>query len=75
VSARPYLHDGALGFTDTSVADADGIAATLIDSLTRVFGISIPLQEIPFDVRLKSLSVDSSGLAVTLVGTDLVYSK
>jgi LmeA-like phospholipid-binding len=73
-TAKPYLHHGALAFSDTSVAGVDGVTGDVIDSLTSVFGISIPLQGIPFDVRLTSLRVDSAGLAVTLVGKDLVYT-
>ena len=73
-TAKPYLHDGELAFTDTSVAGASGITGAVIDSITSAFGISIPLQGIPFDVRLRSLSVNSAGLVFTLVGHDLVYS-
>jgi hypothetical protein len=75
VTAKPYLHDGLLGFTDTSVGGADGVTGAAIDALTGVFGISIPLQDIPFDVQLKSLSVSSDGLVIALVGQDLVYTR
>lgn len=75
VTAKPYLHDGSLAFTDTSVVGADGVTGAAIDALANVFGISIPLQSIPFDVRLKSLSVDSDGLTITLAGKDLVYTR
>jgi hypothetical protein len=74
VTARPYLHDGALAFTDTSVAGAPGVAGAVLDSLTRVFAISIPLQGIPFDVGLHSLTVDRDAVLVTLAGQDLVYT-
>ena len=75
VTAKPYLHDGSLAFTDTSFVGADGVTGAAIDALTSVFGISIPLNNIPFDVRLTSLSVGSDGLVITLVGKNLVYTK
>lgn len=75
VTAKPYLHNRALAFTDASVAGADGVAGAAVDALTRAFGISIPLQDIPFDVRLKSLRVDSDAVVITLAGKDLVYTR
>lgn len=75
VTAKPYLHGNSLGFTDTSVVGADGVSGAAIDALTRVFGISIPLRSIPFDVEVKSLNVGSDGLVITLVGQDLVYTR
>lgn len=75
VTAKPYLHDGSLAFTDTSVAGADGVTGAALNSITEAFGISIPLQDIPFDVRVRSLSVGSDGVVITLVGQDLVYSR
>jgi hypothetical protein len=75
VTAKPYLHDGELGFADTAVAGAGGLTGAAIDALTRVFGIDIPLQGIPFDVRLNSLRVDPDGLVIGLIGQDLDYRK
>jgi hypothetical protein len=75
VTAKPYLHDGSLGFTDTSVLGAPGITGAAIDSLTSVFGITIPLRRIPFGVRLQSLSVGADGVVIVLAGQDLVYTK
>ena len=74
VTARPYLHNGTLGFTDTSVVGAAGVSAAAIDALTRVFGASFPLQDIPFDVTVKSLTVGQDGVVITLDGQDLVYN-
>jgi LmeA-like phospholipid-binding len=75
VTAKPYLHDGSLAFTDVSLVGANGVTDPMITSLTRAFGINIPLQDIPFDVRLKSLTVGSDGVLIKLVGQDLVYTR
>lgn len=75
VTAKPYLHDGALGFGDPSVVGADGASGRAIDSLTRLFRIDIPLQDIPFHVRVKSLTVGPDGVAIMLAGQDLVYTR
>jgi hypothetical protein len=75
VTAKPYLHDGSLAFTDTSIAGAGGVTGAAISSVAEAFGISIPLQDIPFDVRVRSLSVSSDGVVIALVGQDLVYTR
>lgn len=75
VTAKPYLHDGSLRFTDTSVIGADGASGPAIDALARLFEIDIPLRSIPFDIRLTSLSAGENGLTLNLVGRDLVYTR
>ena len=54
---------------------ADGASGRAIDSLTRLFRIDIPLQDIPFHVRVKSLTVGPDGVAIMLAGQDLVYTR
>ena len=75
VTAKPYLRDGSIAFADTAVAGAGGLTGVAIETLTNAFAISIPLQSIPFDVHLKSLSVGPDGLMITLTGQNLVYVK
>jgi hypothetical protein len=43
-------------------------------ALQRVFDLRIPLQDIPFDVRVQRLAVDPDGVTLALIGQDLVYS-
>jgi hypothetical protein len=74
-SAKPYLHNGALGFTDMSVAGARGVSGAAVNALTSAFRIQIPLQGIPFDVRLRDVSAGPDGVVVTLAGRDLVYDS
>jgi hypothetical protein len=74
-TAEPYLPDGALGFRDVSVVGAEGLSRREIERLTRPFRIEIPLQSIPFDVRLRSVVAGSAGVAITLNGRDLVYTR
>jgi hypothetical protein len=75
VTAKPYLHDGSIAFTDTSVAGADGVTGAALSALVNTFGIRIPLRSIPFDVRLKSLSTGPDGVVISLIGQNLVYDS
>jgi hypothetical protein len=75
VTARPELVNGALAFTDASVADAGTLGRTLRASLSRLFSLHIPLQNVPFDVRVDSLAVTADGVTIDLSGRDLVYLR
>lgn len=75
VSARPTLQNQSLQFTDTSVEGVAGVPDVLVGSLVRIFGVTIPLQSIPFDVQLRSVMAGPDGVSVTLAGRDLVYDK
>jgi hypothetical protein len=74
-TAKPRLRHGELTFTDISVVGGNGPRATSANRLTSAFALAIPLQSIPFGIRLKSVSAGSEGLTVTLAGRDLVYDK
>lgn len=73
LTAHPRLVNGALAFDDVSV-EGD-LAQALVDSLARFFAITIPLQGIPFDVQLQSLTAGPDGVTVTLTGDDLLYVR
>jgi hypothetical protein len=45
-----------------------------MSALNPVFDLSVPLQNIPFDLRVTALSVDSGGIHMAFAGKDLVYS-
>jgi hypothetical protein len=75
VTAQPKLINGALAFTQTHVNDADRIGATVASVLSRIFDLDVPLQGIPFHVRVTSLNATQDGIHVALTGQDLSYSK
>jgi hypothetical protein len=75
VTATPRLDNGRMGFADTSVSGLQGLTGAVVDAIVREFDLRIPLQGIPFQVRLQSLRVDPSGVIITLTGSDLLYVK
>ncbi|HZC70978.1 MAG TPA: DUF2993 domain-containing protein [Jatrophihabitans sp.] len=75
VTTRPTLSDGALSFTSTTVENAGALSAAVSAALNHVFDVNIPLQQVRFDVRVRRLAVDDSGLTLELTGHDLAYSR
>lgn len=74
VTTRPEYVNGALGFVGTTVANAGSLGSAAASAL-QVLALRIPLQNIPFDVRVRQLAVDAQGVTITLIGRDLAYSK
>jgi hypothetical protein len=74
LTSRPTLVDGALTFTRTAVANASQLGAEATSQLNQVFDLTVPLRNIPFDIRVTSLTVDAGGIHIALAGKDLVYS-
>jgi hypothetical protein len=75
VSARPELVDGALAFGAVQVNGAGELGGELSRALDQVFDLHIPLQGIPFHVRVESLQAGADGIVARLSGRDLSYSK
>jgi hypothetical protein len=75
VTARPILADQSLRFTDTRVEGVVRLPDALVASLTQLYGVTIPLQSIPFDVQLQSLSAGSDGVTLAMAGRNVVYDK
>lgn len=75
VAARPELVNGALTFADASVADVGALGRKVAVAVARLFAVRIPLQNIPFDVRVDSLDVTAGGVTFDLSGRDLVYVR
>jgi hypothetical protein len=73
ITARPRLENGRLGFVDTSVTGLAGLTGAVVDAVARDFDVTLPLQGIPFQVHLRSLHVDPSGVVVALSGRNLSY--
>jgi hypothetical protein len=75
LSARPALVNGALAFTGTAIDNAGRLGGDVSSALNQVFDLSVPLQGIPFDIRVRSLQVDGSGVHIELTGSNLTYSS
>jgi hypothetical protein len=75
VVTTPKLVDGALAFGGTSINDASQFGAAVTSELNKVFDLSIPLQGIPFHVRVRSLTVDPKGIQLVLAGRNLSYTR
>lgn len=75
ITTRPELVDGALSFVGTRVNGANQLASNVVAALTQVFDLDIPLQGIPFHVRVTSVRVGQQGLVVALTGRDLSYAR
>ena len=75
VSARPTLEGQSLSFTDTRVDGVVGVPDFVVASLTQLYRVTIPLQSVPFDVQLQSLSAGSDGVTLAMTGRNLVYDK
>jgi hypothetical protein len=70
---HPKLVNGKLSFAGTTLNNAGALGAAAAGALNSVFDVGIPLQGIPFTVRLQSLRVTRNGLLIGLTGHDLAY--
>ena len=75
ISAAPALLNGALAFTKDRVNNIAAVVAAALPAIRKIFTVRLPLDGIPFDVRVRRLSVDTSGLHLALVGHNLSYSR
>jgi hypothetical protein len=75
VTTQPTLTNGALSFVATQLNGAGQLGAVASAALNQVFDLAVPLQGIPFKVRVQSLRTDRSGVTIDLTGRDLTYSK
>lgn len=76
ISVMPVFVNGALSFTKSTINGADNTVGSVMQTLGQVFDPSkLPLQNIPFDIRVNGLSVDAKGLELNLVGADVTYVR
>jgi hypothetical protein len=65
---------GALGFGATTVNNSQGAIEKVIAAAKALFGLDIPLDQIPFGLGLKSLTANPAGIAVVLTGRDVTLT-
>lgn len=73
ITVEPAVVDGALSLATFSIDGAVEGADAVTTALQEVFGAPVPLQGIPFDVELDSISAERHGLHLALSGSDLSY--
>jgi hypothetical protein len=74
-TAKPEVVNGALGFVGATVQNAGALGASTAAAVQHLFDLRIPLQNVPFDVRIQRLEVGQTGVTLELVGRDLAYSN
>jgi DUF2993 family protein len=75
ITTSPQLRNGALGFASTAVNGLGQLGNEVGSALNGVFGLTLPLQGIPFKVRVTSLTAAADGVHLGLAGANLSYSK
>lgn len=73
ITVRPEIVDGALGFGEPTVNSLGAAGAVLTEILNEIFGTTVPLQGIPFDITLDDVRVEPRGVVLVLTGADLEY--
>ncbi|WP_375499304.1 DUF2993 domain-containing protein [uncultured Jatrophihabitans sp.] len=71
ISVRPALVNGALTFGKSSINGAGDNLGAVATALNEIFNVSLPLDGLPFDIKVRSLTVDPTGLHASFVGADL----
>jgi len=78
-TAEVRIADGALSFRAPQViVDGVGGAAVpppIIDALAGVFGDPVALTRLPFGLTVRSVTADSQGVHIILVGSDLTFRR
>lgn len=73
VSASPRLLGTALTFGGDRFSGLGSLIREAAPVLRKVFDLRIPLDAIPFGIRVRSLDAEQDGLRLALVGRDLTY--
>ena len=74
ISVRPELVNGALTFGRSSINGAGDNLGAVSTVLNKIFDVQIPFDGLPFDIKVRSVTVDAKGLHAQFVGSDLTYS-
>ncbi|GAB2777969.1 DUF2993 domain-containing protein [Nocardioides salsibiostraticola] len=73
ITVRPEIVDGALGFGEPTVNSLGVAGAVVTETLNEIFGTTVPLQGIPFDITLDDVRVEPRGVVLVLSGANLEY--
>lgn len=75
VTVRPEVSGGTLRFLGDAANGLGALGGELSQAVDAVFGTGVPLQGLPFDIRVTKLQSDEQGLRLDLAGSDLTYSR
>ncbi|WP_375482983.1 DUF2993 domain-containing protein [uncultured Jatrophihabitans sp.] len=75
ISVLPQLVNGALTFGKSSINGAGDSLGLVSSALNKLFDVTIPFDGLPFDIKVRSLTADATGLQGRFVGADLTYTK
>jgi LmeA-like phospholipid-binding len=75
ITLRPALVNGALTFGASSINGAGENVGVVSAALNKIFDVRIPLDRVPFQLRIRSLTVGAQGLQARFVGADLTITK
>lgn len=75
ITVRPALVNGALTFGASSINGAGDNLGVGSAALNKIFDVRIPLDRVPFQLRIRSLTVGPQGLQARFVGADLTITK
>ena len=73
VTVEPEVVDGALGFGKPVLNGVADLGGAVTDALGDTFGLTVPMDGLPFDVDLDDVSVERDGLHLMLSGKNLRY--
>lgn len=73
ITTTPTVSKDALGFASSAVNGAGGLGGEAASALEKIFGVTIPLTAIPFQIQVQRVELDQNGLALTLAGANLTY--
>ena len=75
ITFKARYANGVLRFGQGAVNGAGHLGSEVSSFLNRYFGIKTSLRKFPFDVRVRSVSVNATGLQFALAGRNLAYKN
>jgi hypothetical protein len=75
ITVRPVFANGALAFAKSQINGLGQLGSEASSVLKKLFSTPVPFQGIPFEITVRTVHVDSGGLEIDLVGSDLDYSN
>jgi hypothetical protein len=73
ITVEPQVLKGAVSFANATISHPGNVPPFVSQQLRDLFGASVALDQIPFDVRVTSVSAHADGLRLSLAGKDLSY--
>lgn len=73
VTVEPQVLKGAVSFVNASISNPGDVPPFVSQQLRNLFGGNVALDQIPFDVRVTSVSAHADGLRLSLAGKNISY--